>query len=250
MKLNGNTILIIGGSGGIGLAMAERFLNNGSEVIISSNDDEKLEIAKKKFPQLHTIYCDISDEADRTRLYSEVVKEFPKLNVLFNCAGIQVRSNFSNGQYHWDTMKQELAVNLEAPMHFSLLFLPHLSNVENAVIINISSDLAFRVPIFAPCYGATKAGLHSFTYSLRVQTEPLGISVYEILPPAVNTDLCAPGIHTFGVDVDLFADEVLKSLAAGEPEIGYGGNLEMTLMPRREIEKIALEAWEQRKTKI
>jgi Short-chain dehydrogenase involved in D-alanine esterification of lipoteichoic acid and wall teichoic acid (D-alanine transfer protein) len=249
MKINNNTVLIIGGSGGIGLAMAERFLDNENEVIISSNSEEGLEAAKKKFPKLHTKNCDITDEIARERLYSEVVEEFPKLNVLFNCAGIQLRSNISTGQYSWDGMKKELATNLEAPMHLSLLFLSHLSNVENAVVINVSSDLAFRIPVFAPSYGAAKAGLHSFTYSFRVQTEPLGISVYEILPPAVNTDLGGRGLHTFGVDVDLFADEVFRGLIAGETEIGYGENLDMTLMPRREIEELALADWIRRQNK-
>jgi len=246
MKISGNTVLITGGSNGIGLALAERFLKSGNEVIICSSSDERLDAAKKKFPQLHTIKCDVSDENARVKLYEEVVKNFPKLNVLVNNAGIQVHSNFTSGRYSWESMKREIAINFEAPVHLSLLFMQHLANVADATIINVSSNLAFMVPVWVPTYGATKAALHSFTYSLRLQTEPMGIAVYEILPPAVNTDLGAPGMHTFGADVDLFADAVFEGLAAGELEIGYNGSLELTLKPRRELEEMALSTWNNR----
>src|SRR5215510_7980818 len=96
MNLKKNTILITGGSNGIGLAMAERFLQHGNEVIICGRREDKLASAKEKFPQLHTRVCDIGDESQRMSLYEWVVREFPKLNVLVNNAGIQQRINFSD----------------------------------------------------------------------------------------------------------------------------------------------------------
>jgi Short-chain dehydrogenase involved in D-alanine esterification of lipoteichoic acid and wall teichoic acid (D-alanine transfer protein) len=246
MQLSENTVLITGGSNGIGLALAERFLKNGNEVIICSSSDERLDAAKKKHPPLHIIKCDLADEAARIKLFEEVTKDFPNINVLINNAGIQVHTKFTSGQPAWEEMKREIAINLETPVHLSLLFLQHLANTKNAAIINVSSTLAFMIPVWVPTYGATKAAVHSFTFSLRAQAEPLGISVYEIIPPAVNTDLGAPGMHTFGVDVNLFVDEVFEGLAKGNAEIGYNGSMDMTYKPRREIEATALNVWNRR----
>src|SRR6185312_15994897 len=146
--------------------------------------------------------------------------EFPNLNVLVNNAGIQRRDfNFTQtGPEPWPRTHEELAINLEAPIHLTELFVPHFKKQNDPVIINVTSGLAF-VPIVAmPLYCATKAALHSFTLSLRHQLAPGGIAsrevasggikVIEIIPPAVNTDLGGPGLHTFGVPLNEFADSV------------------------------------------
>ena len=64
-----------------------------------------------------------------------------------------------------------------------------------------------------------------------------GIAVLEIVPPAVNTDLGGPGLHTFGVPVDAFADSVLARLAAGEQEVGYGTSEEIRQASRAELDE-------------
>ena len=87
-----------------------------------------------------------------------------------------------------------------------------------------------------PVYCATKAALHSLTLSLRQQLAPLGVRVLEIVPPAVNTDLGGPGLHTFGEPVDAFADSVMARLAAGEEEVGYGSSETRRLASRAELD--------------
>ena len=71
-------------------------------------------------------------------------------------------------------------------------------------------------------YSATKAALHSFTLSLRHQLAGSGVRVFEIIPPAVNTDLGGVGLHDTGAPLEQFADEVVARLTAGEEEIAYG----------------------------
>ena len=248
MDLKANTILITGGSSGIGLALAERFLARGNRVIICGRRAEKLQAARDRFPGLHIRRCDVADEAQRIALCHWAVKEFPGLNVLVNNAGIQQRIDLQDRQLGWDYYKRELAVNLEAPLHLSQLFIPHLLKRPRPVIINVSSGLAFMPPVWAPVYGATKAGLHSFTFGLRRQLAEAGLEVIEIIPPAVDTDLGGPGRHTFGVPVDEFADEVFKGLENGGEEVGHGpGQLSATRRPREELERDALKIWEMRK---
>ncbi len=89
-----------------------------------------------------------------------------------------------------------------------------------------------------PVYSATKAALHSFTLSLRKQLEGTSVEVIEIIPPAVDTDLGGPGLHTFGVSVDALLDFVLPRLAAGETEIAYGFAQQSSRASRQELDRI------------
>ena len=246
MQMHGNTILITGGSNGIGLALAKRLLALGNRVIICGRREDKLITAAEAIKGLLTIQCDVADEAQRAALYERVISEFPETNVLINNAGIQRRMDLDSPDVTWPDIKQELAINLEAPIHFARLFTAHFMKQRHPAIINVSSELAFMPPIWVPVYGATKAGVHSFTFSLRKQLEHTGIAVVEVVPPAVNTDLGGVGMHTFGVDVDLFADEVIKGLTNGDIEIGYH-NLDATRLPRETIEQNAVALWQRRK---
>jgi len=248
MDLKNNTVLITGGSNGIGLALAERFLREGNKVIICGRGEEKLREAQERFPKLHIKQCDVADESQRIALYNRVVQEFPDMNVLLNNAGIQQRINLKDPKWDWHDYKLEIAINLEAPMHLSQLFIPHLMKRSKPVIMNVSSGLAFMPPAWVPVYGATKAGLHAFTFGMRIQLADVGINIIEIIPPAVNTDLGGIGQHTFGVPVDEFADEVWKGLEKGEVEVGFGNqHLSSTRLPREDLERNALKIWEQRK---
>jgi uncharacterized oxidoreductase len=251
MDLKENTILITGGSNGIGLALAERFLRRDNTVIICGRRDEKLREAEARLSGLHTRRCDVAGESQRLALYNWVIKEFPNLNVLVNNAGIQQQIDLRDEKLTWDYYKQEIAINLEAPIHLSKLFIPHLIKRQKPVIINVSSGLAFMPPVWVPIYGATKAGLHSFTFAMRAQLADNGIEVIEIIPPAVDTDLGGVGKHTFGAPVGEFADKVFAGLASNEPEIGFGDrHLAVTRLTREELERNALKIWQQRKQEI
>jgi uncharacterized oxidoreductase len=202
--------------------LAERFLAQGSTVIICGRRADKLREAQQKHPRLHTWVADISLESERTALFQWVKEAFPQVNVLLNNAGIQRRGALTDMQEPWSQYQNEIAINLEAPVHLALLFIPHLREQQNPAIINVTSGLAFAPLAIAPVYSATKAALHSFTLSLRQQLAATGIQVLEIVPPAVQTDLGAPGIHTFGAPLDAFADAMIAGLARGEQEIGFG----------------------------
>ncbi|WP_181307486.1 SDR family oxidoreductase [Rufibacter sp. XAAS-G3-1] len=222
MKLAGNTVLVTGGASGIGLALAERFLKAGSTVIVCGRREDKLKEARQKHPGLHTRVCDVAQEAERLTLAEWATKEFPGLNVLVNNAGIQRRVNLVDEQEAWGKTQQEIAINLEAPIHLCSLFVPHLREQPTAAIVNVTSGLAFTPAVFAPVYCATKAALHSFTMSLRYLLSKTSVEVVEIVPPAVNTALGGTGLHTFGAPLDEFADSVMGRMDSGELEVGFG----------------------------
>ena len=221
MQKTGNTILITGGASGIGLALAKRFVARGNAVIASGRRADVLAAAAKAVPGLQTLQADVSTEAGREALAAEVVKRFPALNVLINNAGIQNRPAPLTEPQDWSAHRAEIATNLEAPVHLTFLLLPQLMRAAHATIINVSSGLAFVPHPRMATYCMTKAALHSFTLSLRQQLSGTKTEVIEIIPPAVDTDLGGPGLHTFGINVDAFADHCLAMLDKGETEFAH-----------------------------
>lgn len=224
MNLSGNTVLITGGGTGIGLAMAIRFLKAGSRVIIVGRRAEKLNEAKEKYPELITKVCDVTDEEARRELFAWVTAEYPDVNILVNNAGIQRAINLTCAGDDWGKYRTEIATNLEAPIHLSMLFTPYFMEKENTAIVNVSSRLGLVTAVWVPIYTATKAGLHNFTRALRKQLSNSNVKVCEILPPMVDTDLAGVGAQKAGVDVDEFADTVMQRLANGDEEIGYNNS--------------------------
>src|SRR6186997_3380203 len=166
MDLSNNTVLVTGGASGIGLALAVRFQAAGSSVIICGRRADKLAEAKAAHPALQTHVADVSTAAGRQDLVNWAVRNFPSLNVIVNNAGIQRRVKLAENE-PWEETHQELAANLEAPIHLSRLFIPHLRTQPRAAIMNVTSGLSFAPKADVPIYCATKAALHSFTLSLR-----------------------------------------------------------------------------------
>ncbi len=156
--------------------------------------------SKEKFPEIITRVCDVTVEAERLDLFDWVTTHYPEVNVLVNNAGIQQRYHVlkTNAKEDWSYYNKEITANTEAPMHFALLFAPYFENKDYAVILNVTSGLAYTPMAIAPIYSATKAALHSFSTSLRLQLAETSIEVIEVAPPAVNTDLGGVGLHTFG----------------------------------------------------
>ncbi len=189
MKVSGNTILITGGATGIGLALADILLKSGNEVIVCGRRREKLRAAKARLPGLRVRVCDVSKPRSRKALAEWVTSRFKSLNVLVNNAGIQRPVDFTRGTRDIVSADEEIETNLVAPIHLSALLVPHLRRQKQPAIVNVSSGLAFAPIAAVPVYCATKAAIHSLSLSMRRQLHDIGIKVFEIAPPMVDTAL-------------------------------------------------------------
>ncbi len=189
MKITGNIILITGGATGIGLALAEAFLERDNEVLICGRRESKLREARRKLSKLNVKACDVANPEDRKGLFDWAKKNFGHLNILVNNAGIQRGIDFKKGITPLLKRENEIETNFQAPVHLSALFIPHLMKQKEAAILNVSSGLGF-IPIAAmPVYCATKAAIHYFSWSLRHQLRETHVKVFEIIPPTVDTEL-------------------------------------------------------------
>src|SRR5271157_170682 len=167
--------------------MAKSFLEAGNKVIICGRREERLLQAQKKHLELHIKVCDVADEADRRKLVEWSTANFRNINILVNNAGVQRDIDFTKGIAEFTAGESEIKINLEALIVLSGLLIPFLTGKKEAAIINVSSGLGFVPAARMPVYSATKAGVHAFSMSLRHQLMKIGIKVFEVVPPAVDT---------------------------------------------------------------
>lgn len=185
--LTGNTIVITGGSSGVGLELAEKLILQKNKVIICGRSVQKLSEAQNKFPQLITYTCNIADAESCNRFYYWIEENFPACNILINNAAIAHSTEFLNDEHAIDKATEEFQTNILAPIRLTKLFTPLLLKNKQSIIINISTGLVYAPKASYPFYNATKAALHSFTQTLRMQTAQSNLKVIEVFLPVVDT---------------------------------------------------------------
>jgi uncharacterized oxidoreductase len=237
MKLTNNTILITGGGSGIGYELTKQLTALGNTILITGRDQAKMDRAKAAFPQIHPFRSDVSDPKAIGTLYEQVTKQFPELNILINNAGIMREINVHDKAGSLEDITREIEINLSGPIRMVKQFLPHLKTKSEAAIINVSSGLAFVPLPISPVYCATKAGLHSFTESLRVQLKNTKVKVFELAPPATQTELLGDfnSEDMKGVSIMKVEDMVkvaVKGMQADRFEIRPGQANQLKMMSR------------------
>jgi uncharacterized oxidoreductase len=245
MKLTGRTILITGGSAGIGLAFALKFAELGNEVIVTGRRQSVLDQVNAKYPKLHTIQGDVADPAQIAALATSVKAKFPRLDVLMNNAGIMLHKNLKVPAADLDGLMAEMNINVGGVIRMTSAFIDILAT-NKGTVMNVSSGLAFVPLPSAPIYCATKAAVHSYTQSLRFQLEGTGVEVIDLMPPAVKTDLSADIAEGDGIAL-MTTDELVKqsfaSLKAGALEIRPGQAKQLALMRRLAPDFINRQLW-------
>jgi uncharacterized oxidoreductase len=223
MKLSGNTILITGGTSGIGLGLAKRFVELDNEVIITGRNQSKLDAAKAAHPTLHILRSDCSDLAAVSELARTMKQTYPKLDVLVNNAGVMVYRNIAASTPDLAALTSEVDTNIAGPVRLVSALVDQLK-ANKGTIINVSSGLAFVPLTAAPIYSGTKAFMHAYTITLRQQLAAHGVEVIELMPPAVRTELVSyPEKPSFKViSTEELVEATFKALAKGKREIRPG----------------------------
>ena len=211
MKNRGNTILITGGTSGIGLGLALRFHKAGNKVIVAGRRKELLYQITTDHPGIDAIELDVADQASITQASQTLAAKYPDLNVVINNAGIMLGENVLEPASQ-KIAEESVTTNLLGTIRMVYAFLPQLVGKDDAVIVNVTSALAF-VPLPAtPTYNATKAAIHSFTESLRVQLADTSVSVIEVAPPGVRTTLFGQQDNEQSMPLEDFLIETLAQL--------------------------------------
>jgi uncharacterized oxidoreductase len=250
MKLTGRTVLITGGTSGIGLGLAEAFLSSGSRVIVCGRERDKIKATAKKFPEITALQCDVGVAAQRKRLADEVLRRFPDLDVLVNNAGIQRYIDLKKGYEEIRAGGDEIAIDLASVVELTALFIGHLLKRPSAAIINVSSGLGFMPMISTPIYSAAKAAVHVYSLVLRKQLEASPVEVFEVVPPMVDTNLNKEGrekadLKFRGISVAEYVPVVMKGLENDDAMIFYGDGANVLSEPRGESEmRLLTPSWQ------
>ncbi|WEX11839.1 SDR family NAD(P)-dependent oxidoreductase [Chelativorans sp. AA-79] len=208
MKIIGNTMLFTGGSSGLGRALARRFHDIGNDVIVTGRCTAGLDETVAGRSRMTAYHLEFTDAAAIERFARRVAAEHPRLNVLFNNAGIMRREDLTMERDLYDAEKM-IKVNLLGPIRFTNALISHLTHQADAAIVNISSGHAFVPLTVTPTYSATKAALHSYSVSLREQLRGK-VEVIELVPPALRTELMPhQSLRADCMQVDQFVEEAM-----------------------------------------
>ncbi|WP_066043761.1 SDR family oxidoreductase [Herbiconiux solani] len=211
MDIRNRTVLIIGGTSGIGLGLARRFAAAGSTVIVGGRDTSKVD-------DLETVRIDVTDAESVNRARDEVLQVHPDLDVLVTMSGVLLMEDLRDPA-HFATAETTIAVNLVGTIRAIDAFTPHLiarggasgGASGGADIITVSSGIGFLPFPLMPSYGASKAGVHAYTEALRPQLAGTGVTVTELVPPAVAT-AGQEKVNPAALPLDAYLDEVIGLL--------------------------------------
>ncbi|PJJ08357.1 putative oxidoreductase [Flavobacterium sp. 1] len=234
MELKGKTILITGGSAGIGLEAAKRFVEEGCKVIITGRDQAKLDAAKKMYPSIVAIKSDASDQDSAVALYNQI-KQLGGIDILYNNAGVMNgldNLGISNTK-HFEKATAEMNTNYLGVILLNNLFMDMLKSRKETAIINTSSILSYMPANLVPTYSASKAAVRFYTVALRDHLQIIGskVKVFELLPPLVATKM-AEGMDGKSITPDVLINALVKGLKNDNYTIRVGDTKAIYLLNR------------------
>ncbi|GGF85692.1 oxidoreductase [Azorhizobium oxalatiphilum] len=218
MQMTGNTIFITGGASGIGRGLAEAFHARGNTVIIGGRRKALLEDVVAENPGMDMIELDVADLASIETAAGELVTRHPSLNVLVNNAGIMPFDNAA-GRIDDVVAQKIIDTNLLGPIRLSSALVGHLKMRPHATIIYNTSVLAYLPLAVTAVYSATKAALHSYALSQRFMLRDTTVSVQEIAPPWVNTDLIKKSDDPRAMALEDFIAQTMQGLETSDEEV-------------------------------
>ena len=213
MQFRNRKILITGGNSGIGRALAERLAAQGNQLILTGRNPDTLAETLAANPGMAGYPLDVTDPAAIADFARQLLWDHADLDAVILNAGIMEREDFTADPIDLSVATRTIQTNLIAPMQLAAALLPHLRTRPEAALITVSSGLAFVPRADSPSYSATKAAIHSWTQSLRHQLRDTSVTVLEIAPPLVATEL-TPGQSQLSVALPLddFISEVVGKL--------------------------------------
>ncbi len=188
MKLHQKTIVITGGTSGIGYEIV-RQLHESNTLIVIARNAEKLSHLKKTFPAIQTCPADLSKRTDIEAAANNILKQHKAIDVLINNAAVQYTPTFLSDDFSYESIAQEITLNFTAVCSLCYLLLPALRHEKPAAIVNVSSGLALMPKTTSAVYCATKGAINIFSQSLRYQLEDTNINVLQAILPLVDTPM-------------------------------------------------------------
>jgi uncharacterized oxidoreductase len=220
-------VLITGGAGGIGEALARRFLEDGCQVVLVDRRADALERVRRQLPRVETVALDVTDTAALQALTDRLGPRPDGPDVIVNNAGIHHAVPLTAPGYSVaDQLRDidlETRTNFTALAQHCALWLPHLTaRPLGAAIVNVASALAFVPKSSSAIYCATKAAVEQFSDVLARQLAGTSVRVVTVYPPLLATGLTAGRDVRPAMTADQFARAFHRAFLRGESIIRVG----------------------------
>lgn len=223
MNTSNNTVLITGGSAGIGFEIAQQLSAQGNQVIITGRNEARLKAAAAKLKNVTGIVSDVSSEEDVNHLVAQLNENFPSLNIVINNAGAASSPyRLLPGNNAFEKASAEMQTNYLSVLRLNDKLLPLLSQQKTAAIVNVSSIVSFAPSINIPGYSISKAALHAYSRTLRLTLKDTAVRVFELMPPLVNTEFSKEIGGERGIPAAQVAADLLQALQNDLYEIHVG----------------------------
>ncbi len=225
--MNGAKVFVTGGGSGIGLALVQTLTAQGAQVVTCGRRADRLAAAQAAVPGLRSFVADLSTAAGVRQALATLETEPPDVDVLVNNAGPMRVIDLTTAS---DPLadERELFINLTAPGLLTRALVPRLLTRPAAAVVNVTAGAALVPMRAAPLYSAAKAGLRSFTRSLRRQLSGSKVLVVEVQPPLVDTEmpqaLAGTGRSMKRRSAETCATLIVRGLERDRTELLLGGN--------------------------
>ena len=210
MRLENKTIVITGGTSGIGRALVEQ-LSVCNRLIVIARPTERLTRLQTLYPQICCYGADLGWQQDIDYVGEQIMADHPKLDLIIHNAAMQQQPCFTDPDFSYDRLGEEITLNLTSIGCLTQRFLPCLLHGEESTILMVNSALAFTPKTQSAIYCATKAALDSLTRSLRYQLSDSNVAVLQAYLPLVDTAMTA-GRGSGKLSPQEAAREILKGI--------------------------------------
>lgn len=209
MDVSNRTVLVVGGTSGIGRELARRFAAAGSTVAVGGRNQEALaELAGEGFG---TVGVDVTDRASVAAARDAVLDRYPELDTVITMSGVMSMEDLLDPA-HFEVTETTIDTNLLGTIRVLDAFTPHLVRRGAGTFVTVTSGIAFLPFPPMPGYAASKSAVHAYSEALRAQLDGTGVGVVELVPPAVAT-AGQEKVNPHALPLDDFASEVMELLA-------------------------------------
>jgi uncharacterized oxidoreductase len=218
MRVSGKSIIITGGTDGIGLRLARQLKAKGATVTITGRTASRIDAARAE--GFEVIAVDLANQAGVNALVAALADK--PIDILINNAGMGENFDIIDpGSINLAAHDATIFLNLNAPIHLITRLIPALRARPEAMIVNVTSGLAIAPNMGSPVYCATKAALRSFTMAIRAQLKATNVHVLEVLPPVVDTQMTAD-ISRGKLPPEECARQIISAIERGANEAKVG----------------------------
>ena len=202
------TIIITGGSDGLGKAIAKRLNENNNVIIISNNKESLIKTSEEINCEYYV--CNVTDYKQIDNTIKSIVEKYNKIDILINNAGVWLAGDLTETDYK--RISNCIDVNTKGPIYMTKAVLPNMYDNKDGLIINVCSQASFDSDDFSTVYNASKWAMRGFNRSIQKDVSKKGVKVTGFYPGFMQTDIFKKAGNDYDTSTGLEVEKVAKAI--------------------------------------